>query len=74
MFASGYAETPIIRRRRLQSFGAPRYLALLPSLGAWTRRTETVHTHSAIMISPVPAKLMVVEWTEDVVELHGVDF
>jgi hypothetical protein len=72
MFASGYEQTPLVRRRLLQSFGASRYLLLLPSFGAWTRRVETVHTHSAMMISPIPGKVMVIEWTGDLSEMHTV--
>jgi hypothetical protein len=48
-------------------------VVLLPSAhcrGEWRPST----THSAIMASSVPGKLMVVEWTEDAVELHEVGF
>jgi hypothetical protein len=72
MFAAGYEQTPLVRRRLLQSFGASRHLLLLPSFGAWTRRVETVHTHSAMMISPIPGKVMVIEWTGDSSEMHEV--
>jgi hypothetical protein len=74
MFASGYEDSPVSRKRLLQSFGRPRGVVLLPRPGSLSRRVETVHSHSAMMVSPVPGKLMVVEWTEDVVELHEIDF
>jgi hypothetical protein len=62
-----HAEIP-----RLAETGLMRVLLSRPAhcRGEWSPST----THSAIMASSVPGKLMVVEWTEDAVELHEVGF
>jgi len=74
MFHSRYPKAKLIRVRILQSFSGDRNLAIVPKAFPPLPPPEVKHRHSSLIPSPVPGKLMVVEWTDAQVELHDVDF
>lgn len=73
MFASFYPATKLKRLRLLQWRRQERDVAIQPKGRPALPPPERVHANSCIVVSPIPGKVMVVEWTGTTVEQHDVD-
>ena len=73
MFASRYPFAKLIHPRVLCSRARERNVTIYPKPFGLPP-PEIVHQNSVIVPLPVPDKLIVLEWTDDIRDLHRVDW